>query len=431
MLKRNRSLRLLLLLLALSAGGTSSQAHAQGRASQGAIWETKAAALSAAGKIHEAGDAYMEAGKAYTAEGSDDAAAKAYDKAATLYEKEADEILKQLDKPKSAAPAPAPPKPPAPVPHAAPPAPPTPQAAPPAPAPAAPLTLAQLKLKPKPHLIIGHAIFEDGRPVPDFVVNAAGFNGKFNATLNVANSATSSGQAKGSNGYYEMQVASSHLDTDEDATIVSVRAKTTLHYNGTVYGLELYPLDGTPNGTGPDDFRGQMKRGVVRNFVLKLSGLQPGYSAAKYPDHGVDLVGSQSEGAYYGGSLIIDCRRGSESSDIVGSHSVSHTFPKGSQVTLTLTPTGPLFDGSKGQLLTRSSEVGGELYFYGIPYGLYTATAQLTRPDGSTLPLRWKKRSTDSSEPFLSAMPVQWQLSVNDFNDTGELISAPQLYLFP
>lgn len=72
----------------------------------GAALEASAAALNAAGKIHEAGDAYVSAGKAYTAEGNQGAAAKAYGNAAVLYEKEAVAILKELDGPNAAPPAP-------------------------------------------------------------------------------------------------------------------------------------------------------------------------------------------------------------------------------------------------------------------------------------------------------------------------------------
>lgn len=50
------------------------------QAPRGSVLEAKAAALSAAGKFHEAGDAYTSAAKAHTTEGNNSAAARAYGK---------------------------------------------------------------------------------------------------------------------------------------------------------------------------------------------------------------------------------------------------------------------------------------------------------------------------------------------------------------
>lgn len=94
--------RLLALFLALSLSLPAIAQTAPG----GAALQATAAALVVAGKIHEAGDAYVSAGKAYTAEGNQGAAAKAYGNAAVLYEKEAVAILKELDGPNAAPPAP-------------------------------------------------------------------------------------------------------------------------------------------------------------------------------------------------------------------------------------------------------------------------------------------------------------------------------------
>ena len=377
----------------------------------------RAAGLEAAGRYDEAGVAYGKAGAAYEAAGRNKEWAAALSKSATMYEKEADQLLAGGAGHKSAVP-------------------PT-DAAPP---PAAPVRLAGARaalprLAARPHYIIGRAVFEDGRPVPDFVVNAAGMNGKFDVMLNVKEGATSFGEAKGHNGVYAMQVESSHLDPlgkrdpNEDATIFSVTAKTTLHYNGTIYGIPLRPVDGIIDGSDPGGFRGNLSRGIVRDFVVKMSGLKPGYKAAEYPDHGAEISGTQARFAYYGGGLDIDCTNGTTQNDVVGRTSVSQAFPKGSTVALTLQPTQPLLDGSQGRTLTRSSLVGPETSFYSIPFGLYTATAKLTEPNGTTHALRWKVRGYDPNSPFLDTMLIQWTPLVNDFDKSGEVIVPKALYL--
>ena len=401
------------------------------REASGTTLEAQAGALVAAGRVHEAGDIYMSAGKAYTAEGNDTAAARAFSEGADCFEKDADALSGQANAPTVTQPVP-PTRLPA---HARP----LPKPAPHAPLPtrANPDTrIARLPpLSPRPHYIIGRVIFEDGRPVPNFVVKATGFNGKFDVLLNVSETATSFGEAKGSNGVYAMQVAArpmtsqGKLDYNEDALICSVTARTTLHYNGTTYGIELHPLDGVQNGTGSHDFRGQMRRGVVRDFVMKMTGIKPGFKAVEYPDHGVDRAGSNSRGAYYGGGLSIDCSNGTTPNDVVGRTSVLKAFPKGSTITLTLNPTQALLDGSPGRTITRSATVGYETDIYSIPYGVYTATAILTEPGGTTHNLRWKATGYDPASPFLDTMPVHWTPLVTSFDPSGETIGNAQLYL--
>jgi hypothetical protein len=88
--------------------------------------------------------------------------------------------------------------------------------------------------------------------------------------------------------------------------------------------------------------------GAVRNFTLKISGERPG-------------------GGYYGGVIWPDADYGNGDFDI-------------GQVELTLTPDGPLLDGSAGAVLKRTMD-GNSVA--NVPLGKYTVSARYT-PAGGT-----------------------------------------------
>ncbi len=120
-------------------------------------------------------------------------------------------------------------------------------------------------------------------------------------------------------------------------------------YNGQTYPLQLHP-------DNHDVFN---EEGVVRNFTWKLEG--------RYPD---------TEYSYYGGFIQL-------SSDI-------GFYEDFQNVKLTLTPSGPLIDGSQGQ--TIQLEYGDhywvDLYqIEDVPIGRYIVTAELQTENG-TQPLR-------------------------------------------
>jgi len=126
------------------------------------------------------------------------------------------------------------------------------------------------------------------------------------------------------------------------------KASITRNYHGKTYTLNLQP-DNT------DTFSDE---GAVRNFVWKLEGRTPG-----------------NEYGYYGGfiqlSLGIDFDGGLE------------------DITLTLTPDGPLIDGSTGKTLHLRL---GDHYWVDpyqiedIPIGRYTVEATLRNGDGERPP---------------------------------------------
>jgi len=241
------------------------------------------------------------------------------------------------------------------------------------------------RLAPRPGFVIGRAVFQDGRLVAHFTVEALGFEGQLNV---FPHSTPSLGAVDGANGRYALRTMDTlRHEKPVNATVVGVHTSTTLPYHGYSYVLDLSPLDGLCDTTDKGGFRGYSGTGVVRDFVVKLSGLKPcfmAYAGLETSEH------DTANGAYYGGTIVIylTAMNGTGyNSDIADS------APKGSIITLTLAPSGPLLDGSTGHTITRQVRLApGHLnytfYLSSIPTGFYTAAAQLAEPGGARRPLR-------------------------------------------
>lgn len=108
----------------------------------------------------------------------------------------------------------------------------------------------------------------------------------------------------------------------------------TVDYNGRKFKMDLHP-------DNSDGFGGE---GAVRNFIWKLSG-----------EKTEPLSGS------YGGVVEFNSAIGDY--DVLDDRDIIWKF----------TPSGPLIDGSAGQVLTRQSENGNDLR--DVPIGRYKVTA--------------------------------------------------------
>ncbi|GGK95701.1 carboxypeptidase regulatory-like domain-containing protein [Deinococcus radiotolerans] len=120
-------------------------------------------------------------------------------------------------------------------------------------------------------------------------------------------------------------------------------------YAGDWYNLTLEPDSDAAFATDT---------GAVRNFTLKISGEVPGggeYGGKLYP--------------YFGGETDFDM----------------------SQVEFTLTPDGPLIDGSAGQVLTR--HLTDETMVRDIPLGRYVMTARYVPQGGPAQPMQLMGRA--------------------------------------
>jgi hypothetical protein len=149
----------------------------------------------------------------------------------------------------------------------------------------------------------------------------------------------------------------------------------------------LHPIDGKPDGTPTGGFKGQSGPGLVRDFVLKMSGVRIGYESYKTPEVSYEDDGTMMN-SFYGGTVNV--------TTIYGMGVLANKNPEGSVVTLTFTPLGPLMDGTPAQTLTRSytftdKGLNDSFVIRNIPLGAYTATATLTAPGGTTVPMKFKK----------------------------------------
>lgn len=256
-------------------------------------------------------------------------------------------------------------------------------------------------LKPRRNYIIGHATFADGRPIPNFMVSAeSGFAGL--------------GTVKGSNGEYAIRV------TDPNVYIVqNIKARAIITYNGQTYLLPLHPVDGLPDAPSSRKFQGDVKKtGVVRNFVLRLSGIAPGYETP--PPVSLTTTDTASNRFAFEGCPI-------------KMEFLLNDLPTGSTFQLTLTPNGPLIDGSAGKVIQRTIRdlnTANYYYLYDIPLGLYTASGTLVKPGGSSQPLSikmWVPLTSVTSGPTSQrSVSVSWP-----FDSKYELLHSPMLTFSP
>jgi hypothetical protein len=142
-------------------------------------------------------------------------------------------------------------------------------------------------------------------------------------------------------------------------------------YHGVRIANTLCPADGKLQ-----DF--DSRQGAVENFVFLPYGIANEATVSDNPVY---------SGGYYGASFTVSHWINDNSS-----HPQPWGIPEGSTVEITLTPQGPLVDGSAGRpLIIRKKMEPGYSYFQvnNVPVGRYTITAKLLH-DGTTQNLRLK-----------------------------------------
>lgn len=174
------------------------------------------------------------------------------------------------------------------------------------------------------------------------------------------------------------QRASVRLDVDENGHfeqelpegLYAVMAYVEKDFNGARFHLKLHPADNKPEQT-----KANSKPGIVKDFVFKLSGPQPG-------------VDPKSEIGHYGASLrLYDSQYLGEDPD-----KLKTKYP-GSTLIVTLTPKGPAIDGTTikpVEIKCDLSKMGNTLgqVVMDIPVTNYAVTAKLKTADGKTVPLK-------------------------------------------
>src|SRR5262249_37608622 len=116
-------------------------------------------------------------------------------------------------------------------------------------------------LTPRPGYVVGRAVFADGRPIPDFEVRIVGVG--------------PAGVAKGVNGQYAAAFPAPNI------LVSQFTATATVVYHNMRYVLPLHPIDNTPERPTPNGFTADVRKGVVRDYVLALSGVRPRYQPAQ------------------------------------------------------------------------------------------------------------------------------------------------------
>lgn len=202
---------------------------------------------------------------------------------------------------------------------------------------------------PEPHVVAGTVRTADGRPLAGATIRVAGSTG--------AGRGTTVKTTTDARGRYRVAVPPGHYDVDGFADIA---------YDGETY-RELW-LERVGAGCG----RVLSDRGIVRHFVLRLSGLK---RCINNPD-------PNEPGSYHGAYLT----------------ALSSALPAASVVTFTFQPLGPLADGTAGRPLTFTrtgaalarggGTIGETSFLHDIPLGRYRVTAAVRGADGRRAPLR-------------------------------------------
>jgi hypothetical protein len=286
-------------------------------------------------------------------------------------------------------------------------------------APAAPaVTVAPVK--PKPGFIAGRVLDTQGRPLAGASVYVYGVTYTQGQKVNFETQA-------GKDGTFSIRVPDGRY---------RAKATTIQKYGDKTFGFVLYPLSGNPN-TEVDS-----TDGGTLDFQWKLSGLSA-YSAAPGSRYS-DFYGAGIYFSYCGLPAQAYC--GSQYTTIP-----ADVVPGGSKITVTLTPKGPLIDGSSGKAITRTvtagpirsdyppPQGGGRLVLgndwqyhstdlLDIPLGRYTMTVIATLPDGSRKPLKLGLKEDDVEHESLDIEWTPWK-DYNPGSYTGGGVTEVKVYI--
>jgi hypothetical protein len=231
------------------------------------------------------------------------------------------------------------------------------------PAPAAPVLSKPAPAGAEANVIKGVVRDEQGDPVPGARIRITGYTGKPNGLSSADYIKTVQTDAAGA---YRLAVP---------AGLYGISGEADLAFDGKTYkALYLHPADG--------DCKQQMSNGgIVKDFALRLTGLM---QCLTNPD-------PKNAGNYSGAAIRLV-------------HESPKSLPGDARITMTLTPTGPLADGSAGKALTFTRTVAalGNLAgplettntLHDIPLGKYRLTGYATLADGSRQAVRfgpWEK----------------------------------------
>jgi hypothetical protein len=162
---------------------------------------------------------------------------------------------------------------------------------------------------------------------------------------------------------FEIAGPADHYSIDvPEGTYDAPRANISVSFNGRNYLLPLAATDASKDWTE----QRESKSGLTRDFVWRISGSRP-----------TGLGESKELAGFWGASINLD--KGADIGDF-------------GTVEVTLTPDGPLIDGSQGKALTFERTIPWqkpEEHLLGdIPIGRYVATAKVSTSTEKAKPLR-------------------------------------------
>ena len=249
-------------------------------------------------------------------------------------------------------------------------------------------------VEPTAGVISGTARTVDGRPIKAFGGSIEGYTIKSGETVST--------EIVGVDGIYEAEVGLGQFCT---------RAWTDVEYNGRAYRIDLEAVDGKTPLTRQDT-----KSGLVKDYIWKLDGFRAGADARSYDrfySHCGGSIGLNPEGhgVFYWSGIRGDHQ-----------HAPEPKIPADATVEMTLTPDGPLIDGSEGKvviLTIKGADIDDPIdrVTRGIPIGRYNATARAIHADGSIKPMRitqvpdnYKEKAAEPAESvvieFVQSKPV-------------------------
>jgi len=205
-------------------------------------------------------------------------------------------------------------------------------------------TEAAAQSTPTPNVVAGTVSTVDGKPIAGAIIRVAGATGAARGTSITTRTDT--------NGRYRVTVPPGHYNVDGFVDV---------QYNGQIYRELWLDRGDAPCGRVMSD------KGIIRNFVLRTSG----------PKRCTNGVEANNPDAYYGAYIT----------------AMSSAFPDDAIIVFTLTPKGPLADGTKGRTLTARrtgaalKKGGGPIeqtsFLHDIPLGRYTITADVRYANGA------------------------------------------------
>jgi hypothetical protein len=204
----------------------------------------------------------------------------------------------------------------------------------------------------EPNVIKGRAATEAGTPVAGASVRIVGYTGGSNLGQEIETVTTDA------DGTYRYEVPRG---------LYEVHAVGPLDFEGRAYLFELVPADGSCEQQPSD-------AGIVKDYVLRLSGLQACIDGGVNPDNYL---------FYHGATVQLSNRLAAAApSDVIEYR---------------LEPVGALADGRPGSVLTMQRTVAAlssyagpiadTAYLHDIPLARYAASATLVAADGTRTPL--------------------------------------------